>query len=95
MKIMEWISTEDRLPENGEKVLCIYGFRFASNPKNKFSLKKEPIIGMYISNEEKWYAVDSVFCFGDSCNEITGDRDNNKTHEVKYWMPLPKAPMNI
>lgn len=84
---MEWINTEEKLPITGEKVLLIYGFRFASNKNNPFMTRREPIIGMYDRERDKWYAVDSVFSSGGSYNVITGD--DNKTHKVVKWMPLP------
>jgi hypothetical protein len=73
----EWISVEDRLPENTNEVLVAVKYQ------------NEPIL-VYYGSDKKWYGSRETrdWMIDGYCQNA----EINKCIEITHWMPLPQAP---
>lgn len=80
--VPEWISVEDKLPKDGDCVLCIHEggnqhvMMFTQRFKNRISWVK-------------------CFLHHDGCGQFQEFYDIGDYCEITHWMPLPDAPQEL
>lgn len=76
---MDWISTKDRLPKEGDGILLF--------------IDKEVYVGYRIDGEKHWHIpnLNWVTISTGHCFEC-GNADEISDDKVTHWMPLPKPP---
>lgn len=81
-KTMEWISVEDRLPENSTYVLFLVDS----------DIMFQVLYGLYTDIGK----VQPIPMFMDTeIESIYTTKNNNNDGKVTHWMPLPEPPRNI
>ena len=78
----EWISVNDRVPNNGETVLCK-------------QVNNESLMLCYIDNgmwKEDYQDICVSGGYGCIDNEICEASDHSNYLRVTHWMPLPEPP---
>jgi hypothetical protein len=99
---MNWISIEDRLPENEQEVLTVKDCEIPDYTITTYFTKgtmMDYAINAEIQNPEK-RLLDSIF---NPENEVIAQNDGFYIYENEgwrllkssHWMPLPKPPKNI
>lgn len=73
----EWISVEDRLPEDTGCYLCF--------------TNDQQIMVCHVAANGWWSKVPDASCYGDMGNNVTID-SKEVEREVTHWQPLPTIP---
>jgi hypothetical protein len=88
---MDWVDINDRLPEDGKKVLCYLPDNHQYLPGKTGETRFEPVVILRF--------VDDFFAEGSSKHEKHGPHfwlgeglSNHYFKDVTHWMQLPEAP---
>lgn len=88
---MEWISVEDQLPENGERVLAFLPKNVVYLPGKSGDMRFLPVIPMRFAKDffaeanPKREKFGAHFWLGEG-------QSNHYFADVSHWMPIPAGP---
>ena len=87
-----WISTAERLPENGERVLCHLPGNRVYLPGKTGAMEERPVLVLRFARD--WFVHNpSKTGYQGSPHFWLGEGTSNHFFEdVTHWMPLPTAP---
>ena len=86
----EWISVNDRLPENLQEVIVT--FENHCPEMYYLNIKDKPLTGVCVYFKGKWYWYSSV------TSDVLGEygkydgEEVDRDIEITHWMPLPEPP---
>lgn len=74
----EWISVNERLPKDGQVILCIFSSDGYIDGELKTQEYNSPCIGKYIEGDKYWF-----------CENVYGDGECKVVTRPAYWLPCP------
>ncbi|MBK6343032.1 MAG: DUF551 domain-containing protein [Flavobacteriales bacterium] len=90
-----WIPVSERLPDDGQRVLCYLPKNTVYLPGKTGATEERPVVvmrfadGFFTKNPSKTgYAGPPHFWLGEGTS-------NRFFHEVTHWMPLPERPEGV
>ena len=93
---IRWISVEDQLPEDGQKVLCLWWnihcvtrYNYDVMRFRKGRTAEEMENATVFRSADQWGNNKKPYCWDDERGYIHFGQD------VFYWMPLPAPPKDI
>ena len=88
---MDWIAIDERLPEDGQKVICYLPDNHQYLPGKTGETRHEPVVILrfvetfFQEGSKKWEKHGPHFWLGEGLS-------NHYFPDVTHWMPLPEAP---
>ena len=89
---MDWISVQQKLPEDGQKVLAFVPDNYVPIPGNPSETEHKPI--QILTFEKNFYGAHRPRHKNSASDDFWNGNglSNHFFQEVSHWMPLPKNP---